>query len=63
MGATPTDPRAMPLEDYIAETMQLLATDAVEICVERVLPLRRAAATGNEAAFFNTFNDAMSHLH
>ena len=63
MGATPTDPRAMPLKDFIAETMQLLATGADEICVERVLPLRRASATGNETAFFKTFNDAMSHLH
>ena len=63
MGTTPTDPRAMPLDDYIAETMQLLSTNAEEICVERVLPLRRAAAAGNEAAFFKTFNDAMSHLH
>jgi uncharacterized oxidoreductase len=63
MGTTPTDPRAMPLEDFIAETMQLLATGADEICVERVLPLRRASATGNETAFFKTFNDAMSHLH
>ena len=62
MGTTPTDPRAMPLEDFIAETMQLLATGADEICVERVLPLRRASATGNETAFFKTFNDAMSHL-
>jgi uncharacterized oxidoreductase len=63
MGATPTDPRAMPLEAFIAETMQLLATGAEEICVERALPLRRASATGNEAAFFKTFNDAMSLRH
>jgi uncharacterized oxidoreductase len=63
MGAAPTDPRAMPLEAFITETMQLLATGAEEICVERVLPLRRASATGNEAAFFKTFNDAMSLRH
>jgi len=63
MGPTPADPRAMPLADFIAETMQLLSTDAEEICVERVLPLRRAAANGNEAGFFKTFNDAMSQRH
>jgi hypothetical protein len=42
--------------------MQLLTANlnAEEICVERVLPLRRAAASGNEAAFFKTFNDALS---
>jgi uncharacterized oxidoreductase len=63
MGATPSDPRAMLLEAFINETMQLLATGAEEICVERVLPLRRVSATGNEAAFFKTFNDAMSLRH
>ena len=63
MGATPSDPRAMLVEAFINETMQLLATGAEEICVERVLPLRRVSATGNEAAFFKTFNDAMSLRH
>ena len=60
MGATPSDPRAMPLDKFIAETMQILATDAQEISVKNVLPLRNVAATGNEAGFFKTFNDAMS---
>jgi len=60
MGATPSDPRAMPLDAYIAETMQILATDAEEICVQNVLRLRNAAVSGNDAAFFKTFNDAMS---
>jgi uncharacterized oxidoreductase len=60
MGPTPTDPRAMPLDAFIAETMQILATDAQEISVKNVLPLRNVAATGNEAGFFKTFNDAMS---
>ncbi|MGP8260027.1 MAG: SDR family oxidoreductase [Acidobacteriaceae bacterium] len=60
MGPVPTDPRAMPLDAFIAETMQLLATGAEEICVERVLPLRRAPASGNESAFFKAFNDALS---
>jgi len=55
-----SDPRAMPLDAFIAETMQILATDAEEICVQNVLRLRNAAASGNDAAFFKTFNDAMS---
>jgi uncharacterized oxidoreductase len=61
MGPTPTDPRAMPLDAFIAETMQILATDAEEICVQNVLRLRNAPSSGPEAAaFFNTFNDALS---
>jgi uncharacterized oxidoreductase len=55
-----SDPRAMPLDDFIAETMQILATDAEEICVQNVLRLRNAAASGDEGAFFKTFNDFMS---
>jgi len=60
MGPVPTDPRAMPLDAFIAETMQLLATDTDEICVERVLPLRRAPASDHEYTFFKSFNDALS---
>jgi uncharacterized oxidoreductase len=52
------DPRAMPLKDYIAETMQLLGTDADEILVERVKMLRNNAGP-NEAEFVNKFNDLM----
>jgi uncharacterized oxidoreductase len=62
MGSKPTDPRAMPLEDYIAEVMKLLTAnpDAEEICVERVLPQRTATAKGNEHSFFKSFNDIMA---
>ena len=60
MGATPTDPRAMPLADFIAETVELMDTSADEIAVGRVLPLRNAAK-GDELAFFQQFNDAMPH--
>ena len=42
--AQANDPRAMPLKDYIAETMKILKEhpEAKEILVERVLPLRFA---------------------
>jgi uncharacterized oxidoreductase len=63
MGVVPDDPRAMPLDAFIAETMQLLSTDADEICVKNVMFLRGAAATGKENEIFKTFNDAMSQLH
>ena len=60
-----SDPAAMPLNDYIAETMTILETspDATEICVERVKPLRFAEANGGYDAFFKTFNDAMAARH
>jgi uncharacterized oxidoreductase len=63
MGATPNDPRAMPLDKFIAETMDLLADDADEVLVQNVLPLRNAPASGREAEFFKTFNDALSQPH
>lgn len=55
------DPRAMPLKDFIAETMQLLTASPTpsEILVERVKPLR-FAAKGDYAGFFKTFNEAMA---
>jgi uncharacterized oxidoreductase len=52
------DPRAMPLADFIDETMKVLGTDAEEILVERVMPLRNNPGP-NEAAFVNKFNDMM----
>lgn len=54
------DPNAMPLEDFIAETMYILETssDATEIVVEGVKPLRFAEVGGNYDAFFTQFNDA-----
>ncbi len=44
-----SDPRAMPLKDYIAETIQLLKTEPTpkEILVERVKPLRFAELNGS----------------
>jgi uncharacterized oxidoreductase len=61
------DPRAMPLKDYLAETIELMRTqpDATEILVERVKPLRFAEQNGKEKydAFFKQFNDAMMGPH
>lgn len=59
MGPVPDDPRAMPLADFIRETMELIQTGADEITVQRVLFLRNAAK-GDELAFFTQFNDALS---
>ena len=55
------DPRAMPLNEFIAETMNILKSspDATEICVERVKPLRFAERNGDYDAFLKNFNDAM----
>jgi uncharacterized oxidoreductase len=57
-----SDPNAMPLKDYIAESMKILKTspEATEICVERVKPLRFAEASGGYDAFCKKFNDTMS---
>jgi uncharacterized oxidoreductase len=42
-----TDPRAMPLKDFIAETMQIFKDPTkVENCVERAQPLRTAESNG-----------------
>lgn len=51
------DPNAMPLKDYIAETLCLLSTTPtpIEILVERVKPLR-FAAQGDYAGLFRSLN-------
>ena len=62
-----SDPRAMPLADYLNETINILKTqpDVSEVLVERVKPLRFAEQNGKEKydAFFQQFNDAMPHPH
>ena len=57
-----SDPRAMPLSDFIAETMRLLSAspDAGEILVERVKPLRFAEKSGDFEGFFKQMNDTIS---
>lgn len=53
-----TDPHAMPLADFIAETMDLLKNPppSGEILVERVLPLRFAEKNGNHEKIFGGLN-------
>ena len=58
-----SDPRAMPLDVFIAEVMEILKTrpKATEICVERVKNLRFAAESGNYDSVFANFNEAMEN--
>jgi len=56
------DPRAMPLADFIKETLEVLSTDADEVLVERVKMLRNNPGP-NEAEFVNKFNDMMAGGH
>jgi len=52
------EPRAMPLKEFIDETIKVLGTDAEEILVERAKPLRNNPGP-NEGAFVTQFNDRM----
>ncbi len=53
------DPHAMPLRDFIDETMRIIETspDAEEICVENVKAFRFAEANGAHQNIFNHFNE------
>jgi len=59
-----SDPRAMPLADYLNETIAILKNqpEVTEVLVERVKPLRFSELNGPEkyTAFFKQFNDAMA---
>ncbi len=59
-----TDPRAMPLAEFIAEVMGILTTqpDVKEVVVKQCEPLRYAAETGNFEKSFGTVN-AMFESH
>ena len=52
------DPRAMPLDEFITEVMDILAnhTTVEEVVVERCKPLRFAADNGNADMMFQTRN-------
>ena len=54
------NPRAMPLDRFIAEAMEILKTQPTppEICVENVKTLRFAAETGNFDTIFARLNAA-----
>jgi uncharacterized oxidoreductase len=56
------DPNAMPLGEFIAETMDILKSSphASEICVERVKQLRFAERSGHYQKIFMQFNDAIT---
>jgi uncharacterized oxidoreductase len=49
---------AMPLREFIDETVKVLGTDAQEILVERAKPMRNNVGP-NEGAFVTQFNDFM----
>lgn len=53
----------MPLDEFIAEVMEILKTqpDAKEVCVRKVYPLRFAGEGSQEKyeQFFQQFNDTM----
>lgn len=61
MGAN-DDPRQMPLQEFIDETMKVLGTDSDEILVERVKILRNNVGP-NENAFVTQFNDMLAAQH
>jgi uncharacterized oxidoreductase len=52
------EPRAMPLRDFIEETIKALGTDAEEILVEQAKPFRNNPGP-NESALVTQFNDTM----
>lgn len=52
------DPRAMPLDAFIAETMARLADAETEVVVDAVLPMRANPGSG-EHALVNQFNESL----
>ncbi len=59
-----SDPRAMPLDKYIAEVMSILKLEPTpaEICVENVKGLRFAAENGSYDGVFHGLNSSMADL-
>lgn len=62
MASNAGDPRAMPLDKFIAEVLEILKTqpNVQEICVENVKRLRFAAEGGHYDAVFKGLNDTMA---
>jgi uncharacterized oxidoreductase len=60
-----SDPRAMPLDKFIAEAMTILKIQPTpsEICVENVKGLRLAGEGGQYDAIFNGLNSRMADIH
>ena len=58
------DPRAMPLNEFISETMEILKSQPApaEICVERVKALRFAAESGRYDGLFQGMNSALANF-
>src|SRR5260370_23201780 len=52
------EPRAMPLKEFIEETMEVLGTDAKEILVDQAKPFRNNPGP-NESGLVTQFNDSM----
>jgi uncharacterized oxidoreductase len=63
MSGSTSDPRAMPLDKFIAEVMGILKSQpgVAEICVENVKPLRFAVENGHYDAVFQGLNGAAPH--
>jgi uncharacterized oxidoreductase len=59
------DPRAMPLDKFLAEVMEILKTKPTpaEICAENVKPLRFSAESGRFDAIFQGLNAARTDGH
>jgi uncharacterized oxidoreductase len=53
------EPRAMPLDEFIEETMRVIETGAYEVLVEQAKPLRNNVGP-EEGAFVKAFNDQMA---
>ncbi|MGA7155742.1 MAG: SDR family NAD(P)-dependent oxidoreductase [Acidobacteriaceae bacterium] len=65
LGGGAEDPRAMPLKDYIVQTMEIFNQQPTpqENCVQNAQGLRTAESKGQFDAVFKGLNDAMAGIH